>query len=92
MEPALVSCYNHMDVIIAVVVPTQRFGMGVLSWVRVTMVLGALLCYKDWPISQNPGSQASLLSISLPLGSDTLAKIVYQLGGSWGRGGYCYHC
>ena len=80
MEPALVSCYNHMDIIIAVAVPTQRFGMGVISWGRVTMVPGALLSHKDWPISQNPGGQASLLSVSLSWSYNNWAKIVCQLG------------
>ena len=47
MEPALVSCFNHRDIIIAVAVHTQRFGMVVLSQGRVTMVPGALLSHKD---------------------------------------------
>ena len=81
MEPALVSCHNSMDIIIIVAVHAQRFGKGILSQARLTMILGALPSLKDPAISWNQGSWAGLFSVSLPWGSNTQKKkTVCQLG------------
>ena len=45
-----------MDIIIIVAVHAQRFGVGVLSWGKMTMILGVLPSLKDREISLNLGS------------------------------------